>query len=229
MQKRTSTTLIIPTLNEAETIAQVLSEVPSQWIGEVIVVDGGSTDGTATIAEDYGARVLHEGQRGYGRACAKGLADARCEVVIFMDADGADDPKHIPHLLAPILNDEFDMVLGSRLAGQIARGAMLWHQRLGNKLSAKMISRLYGIPLTDLSPFRSAVRDKLLTLDLQDMTYGYPTEMIVKAIRQGWRICEIPVDYRMRAGGKSKISGTLRGTVGATYHILATILRYARE
>lgn len=229
MQKEISTSLIIPALNEGETIARVLSEVPSEWVGEVIVVDGGSTDETASIAEGYGARILHETQRGYGRACAEGSAAARGEVVIFMDADGADDPKFISHLLAPILNGEADLVLGSRLAGNIVDGAMLWHQHLGNRLSAEMISRLYGVPLTDLSPFRAVVRDKLLSLDLHDMTYGYPTEMIVKAIRQGWRLREVPVDYRLRAGGRSKISGTLHGTFGATYHILVTILRYARN
>lgn len=229
MQKEITTSLIIPTLNEAETITQVLSEVPTKWIEEVIVVDGGSTDSTATIAEGLGARIVYEARRGYGRACAKGSTAAIGEVIIFMDADGADDPQFIPHLLTPILNSEADMVLGSRLAGHIAEGAMLWHQRLGNRLSAGLINRLYAVHLTDLSPFRAVVRDKLLTLDLRDMTYGYPTEMIVKAIRQGWRMREVPVNYRMRAGGKSKISGTLRGTVGATYHILTTILRYARN
>ena len=228
MHMKRSTSLIIPALNEAETIAHVLEELPPGWASEVIVVDGGSTDGTAAIAEAKGANLVRELQRGYGRACAAGVSAAWGEVVNFMDADGADDPRYIPQLLEPILNGEAEMMLGSRLAGGIASGAMLWHQRMGNQISAGMISRLYGLPLTDLSPFRAVVREKLLALDILDMSYGYPTEMIVRAIRQGWRIQEVPVDYRVRAGGKSKISGTLRGTVGATYHILTTILRYAR-
>ena len=221
--------VIIPALNEADSIAQVLAAISKEHLLEVIVVDGGSSDGTAAIAESCGAIVIPEERRGYGRACATGLAAARGGIVVFMDADGADDPQYIPVLIAPILEREADMVLGSRLAGYVEDGAMIWHQRTGNQLSAWLIHRLYGLPLTDLSPFRAVLRDRLLALHMQEMTYGWPTEMIAKAARRSWRIQEIPVNYRTRLGGKSKISGTGKGSVLATYFILCTILRYARD
>jgi len=220
--------VIVPTLNEAASIGQVLSEMPADTlVFEVIVVDGGSTDGTREIAEAAGARVLLETRRGYGRACATGVAAARGEIVLFCDGDGADDPGQIPELLTPLLSGEAEMVLGSRLAGLIASGAMPAHQRFGNWLSAALIRLLYGLRLTDLSPFRAARRGPLLALDMQEMTYGWPTEMLVKAARRGWRVVELPVRYRPRIGGQSKISGTFKGTVLATYYILWTIVRYA--
>ncbi|UCC61739.1 MAG: glycosyltransferase family 2 protein [Anaerolineae bacterium] len=218
-----SVTVIIPALNEEESIGQVLAALPSGVTDEIIVVDGGSSDGTAAIGRAGGARIIHESRRGYGRACAAGVAAARGDVVLFLDADGADDPEQIPDLLAPILAGWADMVLGSRLAGEIAPGAMPWHQRFGNRLAAWLIRHLYGLPLTDLSPFRAVNRELLLGLGMEEMTYGWPTEMIVKAARQKWRIVETPVRYRPRLGGRSKISGTVRGTVLATYHILWTI------
>jgi len=218
--------VIIPALNEAESIGEVLAAVPSDRAIEVLVVDGGSSDRTVEIAKSTGAKVINESRRGYGRACATGLAAAQGEIVVFMDADGADDPRYIFELVAPISDHASDMVLGSRLAGVIEPGAMPWHQRTGNWLSARLIRLLYGLPLTDLSPFRAVLHDRLLELDMQEMTYGWPTEMIARAARQRWRIREIPVNYRCRLGGKSKISGTWKGSVLATYFILRTILRY---
>jgi glycosyltransferase involved in cell wall biosynthesis len=223
------TSIILPALNEADAIAQVLAALPSDSMLEVLVVDGGSTDGTPELARQAGARVIHEPRRGYGRACAAGVAAASGELLIFMDADGADDPGRLADLAAPLAAGQADLVLGSRLAGQVQAGAMPWHQRFGNWLSAGLIRRLYGLPLTDLSPFRAVRRDRLLELEMQEMTYGWPTEMITRAARRGWRIIEVPVDYRPRLGGRSKISGTLRGTVLATYYILRTILHYARS
>lgn len=221
--------VIIPALNEAESIGPLLAAIPRQGLREILVVDGGSSDGTPRIAEMGGARVIHEPRRGYGQACYTGSMQAVGEIVVFLDADGADDPRHLPLLVEALLKGEAEMVLGSRLAGGVQPGAMPWHQRLGNRLAAQLIRRLYGLPLTDLSPFRAVLRRELLALDMQEMTYGWPTEMIVKAARCGWRIRELPVTYRPRSGGKSKISGTLRGTLWATYHILNTILRYAGE
>ncbi|MCU0520619.1 MAG: glycosyltransferase, partial [Anaerolineae bacterium] len=157
------------------------------------------------------ARVLHEPRRGYGRACATGLGGAHGDVVVFLDGDAADDPAQIPILLASISSGEADVVLGSRLAGEMQPGA-----------------RLYGLRLTDLGTFRAVRRQALLELDMQEMTYGWPTEMIVKAARRGLRVIEVPVRYRARQGGRSKISGTVRGTVLAAYHILGTVLRFAR-
>ncbi len=221
-----SVTVVIPALNEAESIGRLLDEIPTDVVGEVVVVDGGSTDDTTAIAEAAGVRVLHEQRRGYGRACATGLAAALGDVVVFMDGDGADDPAQIPILLASISSGEADMVLGSRLAGKMEPGAMPWQQRFGNWLAVWLIRRLYGLRLTDLGTFRAVRRQALLELDMQEMTYGWPTEMIVKAARRGWRVMEVSVRYRARQGGRSKISGTVRGTVLAAYHILGTVVRF---
>jgi glycosyltransferase involved in cell wall biosynthesis len=223
-----SISVIIPALNEEESIGRVLAAIPTGVADEIIVVDGGSDDGTVAIARAGGARVLHEPRRGYGRACAAGVVAARSDIVLFLDADGADDPGQIPDLLASILAGQADMVLGSRLAGEIAPGAMPWHQRFGNWLAAWLIRHLHGLPLTDLSPFRAVHRELLLGLEMEEMTYGWPTEMIVKAARRRWRVVETPVRYRPRLGGRSKISGTVRGTALATYHILWTIFRHTR-
>lgn len=222
-----SVSAIIPVLDEEESIGSVLGAIPQDAVDEIVVVDGGSTDDTIAIAQAAGARVFREPRRGYGRACAVGVERASGDIILFLDGDGADDPDQIPDLLAPIRSEEADMVLGSRLAGRMAPDAMPWHQRLGNRLAAHLIHRLYGLPLTDLSPFRAVRRESLLALGMEDMTYGWPTEMIVKAARNGWRIVELPVRYRPRLGGASKISGTARGTVLATYHILRIILSYA--
>lgn len=221
------TSVVIPTLNEEANIGEVLKELPMEFVSEVIVVDGGSQDRTPQIAAAGGAKVLLERRPGYGRACAAGAAHAAGDIVVFMDGDGADDPRQLPDLLRPIQEGQADMVLGSRLKMEITPGAMPWHQRFGNRLSAWLFRLLYGLPLTDLSPFRAIYREKLLALGTLEMTYGYPTEMIAKAARQGWRIVEVPVRYRPRSGGSSKISGTLRGTFLATYFILKTILQYA--
>ena len=224
-----SASVIIPTLNEEASIGSVLAAIPPGSIAEVIVVDGGSSDRTVEIAQAGGARVIHEPKRGYGRACASGAATAQGDVVVFLDGDGADDPAQLPDLLAPMQAGQADMVLGLRLAGKLAAGTMPWHQRFGNWLAAVLIRGLYKLPITDLSPFRAVDREKLLVLGMREMTYGWPTEMIVKAARQEWRIMEVPVRYRPRLGGSSKISGTIKGTILATYYILWTVLRYARR
>jgi glycosyltransferase involved in cell wall biosynthesis len=223
-----SVSVVIPALNEEESIGSVLAAIPRDAVAQILVVDAGSSDDTAAIAQAAGAVVIHEPRRGYGRACAAGAAAAPGDVLLFLDADGADDPVQIPDLLAPILAGEADVVLGSRLAGEMAPDAMPWHQQLGNRLAAQLIRRLYALPLTDLSPFRAIRRESLLALGMEEMTYGWPTEMIAKAARKGLRIVEVPVRYRPRAGGRSKISGTVRGTVLAAYYILRTIFRYAR-
>lgn len=223
------TSLVIPALNEEESISQVLSAVPKDVVKEVIVVDGSSSDRTVSLAINGGAVVIQENQRGYGRACSSGLHIAKGEIVVFMDADGADDPSLIPHLISPILEGKADLVLASRLKGKIEFKAMPLHQKIGNQFSAWLIRVLYRIAITDLSPFRAILRDKLLGLEMRDMTFGWPTEMIIKAARNNLRILEIPTKYSPRIGGRSKISGTLRGTLLATYHILATIFRYSVE
>lgn len=221
------TSLIIPTLNEEESLGFVLENIPEGYIDEVLVVDGGSTDKTVEIANAFGARVIQEDRRGYGQACSTGSDHASGEILVYLDADGADDPTGIPEIIQPILDNQADMVLGSRLAGTIVSGAMPWHQNFGNWLSALLIRILYRLSITDLSPFRAVRKTKLHELGMTEMTYGWPTEMIAKAARQKWNIIEIPVNYRPRYGGHSKISGTIRGTVLATYYILSTIIKYA--
>lgn len=221
--------VIIPAINEAENIGSVLTAIPGEAVDEILVVDGGSTDGTGQIATAFGARLISEPRRGYGQACATGALAARGEILVFLDADGADDPARLPSLVRPLLEDRADLALGSRLAGGLQPGAMPWHQAFGNWLAARLIRTLYNQPLTDLSPFRAVRRARLLELNLAEMTYGWPTEMILRAARSGWRLMEIPVPYRPRRAGKSKISGTLRGSLLATYHILHLIFKYAKE
>ena len=220
--------VIIPAINEERSLEHVLAAIPGDLVTEIILVDGGSTDSTVSVAKRAGALVVHEPRRGYGLACATGVEQASGEVVVFMDADGADDPAQIHDIISPLQGGEVDMVLGSRLAGHITPGAMPWYQLFGNWLSAALIRGLYGLKITDLSPFRAVRRGKLLELDMQEMTYGWPTEMITKGARRGWRIVEIPVNYHPRLAGESKISGTLHGTLLATYSILWTIFRYVR-
>jgi glycosyltransferase involved in cell wall biosynthesis len=221
--------VIIPVLNEAESIGQVVASIPSGMDIEVVVVDGGSTDGSAEIAREAGAVGVLERRHGYGRACASGSAVSQGEILVFMDGDGADDPGRLPELITPLSTRTADLVLASRLAGRLPPGAMPWHQRLGNRLAVQCINLLYRQSLTDLSPFRAVRRADLQALHMVEMSYGWPVEMIVKAARLGWRIVEIPVDYRPRLGGRSKISGTLRGSLLAAYFILRTIISYARK
>lgn len=223
------TSVIIPALNEAESIGPVLAAIPREAVDEILVVDGDSTDGTGQIALSFGARLISEPHRGYGQACATGALAAQGDILVFLDADGADDPAWLPSLVRPLLEDWADLALGSRLAGGLQPGAMPWHQAFGNWLAARLIRTLYHQTLTDLSPFRAVRRARLHELNLAEMTYGWPNEMILRAIRSGWRLVEIPVPYRPRQAGKSKISGTLRGSFLATYHILHLIFKYAKE
>jgi glycosyltransferase involved in cell wall biosynthesis len=195
---------------------------------EVIVVDNGSTDLTAQEAREAGVKVVCEPRRGYGYACAAGVTEAeQADIVVFLDGDYSFAPSDLPSLLEPIHQGHADLVLGSRVLGHIAPGAMPPHQRFGNWLVARLMNVLYGISITDLGPYR-AIRGSLLRqLNMQEMTFGWPTEMIVKAARCGARIVEVPVSYHPRRFGHSKVSGTLRGTILATWFILGVTLRYA--
>jgi glycosyltransferase involved in cell wall biosynthesis len=216
--------VIIPTHNEAQAIGRVLADVPSDLVSEVIVVDSNSSDGTREIAARMGARVLEEPRRGYGRACLTGLANAENpDVVVFLDGDYSDRPSELPSLLAPILEGRADITLGSRTGND--RGALLWHQSLGNRFAAGLIRVLYGVKITDLGPFRAARAEVLHALQLEEATYGWAVEMILKGALGGFRIVEVPVSYYPRIG-TSKISGTVRGTLGAAWFILSRIVRY---
>lgn len=223
-----SVCVLIPALNEAESIGAVLAAIPAGVADDVIVVDNGSTDATAARALAAGARVVSEPRRGYGHACAAGAAATLAEVLVFLDADLSDFPEEMTALLAPIQAGQADLVLGSRfLSGALSPAVMPPQQRFGNWLASRLMQRLYGLPVTDLSPFRAVRREVLLALDMREMTYGWPTEMIVKAARRGYRIQEVAVRYRARYAGRSKVSGTVRGTILAAYYILGTTLRYA--
>jgi len=218
--------VIIPTYNEAQSIALVLKDIPSDLTTEVIVVDSNSSDGTREIAASMGARVVQEPRRGYGRACLTGLAVADSpDVVVFLDGDYSDRPSELPILLAPIIEGRADITLGSRLDGQHSAGAMPWHQAFGNRLAAGLIRLLYGLKVTDLGPFRAGRADVLRSLALEETTYGWAVEMILKGAMAGSRVVEVPVSYYPRIG-KSKISGTLKGTIGAGWFILSLIVRY---
>jgi glycosyltransferase involved in cell wall biosynthesis len=218
--------VIIPTHNEAQSIGRVLADLPANTVTEVLVVDSNSTDGTPEIAAKMGARVLREPRRGYGRACLTGLANASApDVVVFLDGDYSDRPAELPLLLAPIIAGRADITLGSRLGKRSMRGALPWHSAFGNRLAAFLISFLYGLRISDLGPFRAGRADVLRQLELQEETYGWAVEIILKGTLGGFRIVEVPVSYYPRIG-KSKISGTLKGTIGAAWFIISLILRY---
>jgi glycosyltransferase involved in cell wall biosynthesis len=218
--------VIIPTRNEASAISRVLADLPADLVTEVLVVDSNSTDGTPEIAAKMGARVVHEPHRGYGRACLKGLAIADTpDVVVFLDGDYSDRPAELPLLLAPIAEGRADITLGSRLGKQRIVGALPWHAVFGNWLAASLIKLLYGVRISDLGPFRAARAEVLRELALEEATYGWAVEMILKGALEGFRIVEVPVSYYPRIG-KSKISGTVRGTLGAAWFILSRIVRY---
>jgi glycosyltransferase involved in cell wall biosynthesis len=218
--------VIIPTHNEALSIKRVLADLPSDLTTEVIVVDSNSNDGTPEIAANMGARVVQEPRRGYGRACLTGMAAANSpDIVVFLDGDYSDRPSELPILLAPITDGRADITLGSRLRGQNSAGALPWHQVFGNRLAASLIRLLYGVDITDLGPFRAARAEVLRSLALEETTYGWAVEMILKGALAGLRVVEVPVSYYPRIG-KSKISGTVKGTVGAGWFILSLIVRY---
>jgi glycosyltransferase involved in cell wall biosynthesis len=216
--------VIIPTHNEVQAIERVLADLPADLTTEVIVVDSNSNDGTPEIAARMGALVIQEPRRGYGRACLTGLAATSSpDVVVFLDGDYSDRPSELPILLAPISEGRADITLGSRQ--QRSAGALPWHQVFGNRLSASLIRLLYGLEISDLGPFRAGRADVLRALALEETTYGWAVEMILKGALAGFRVVEVPVSYYPRIG-KSKISGTVKGTVGAAWFILSLIVRY---
>jgi glycosyltransferase involved in cell wall biosynthesis len=221
--------VIIPALNEAGNIRALVAEVIATIRAEVIVVDNGSTDATASEARAAGAVVVTETRRGYGYACAAGVATARhADILIFLDGDYSFLPSDLPTLLRPIETDHADLVLGSRWLGHIEPGAMPPQQRFGNWLTARLMNRLYDLAVTDLGPYRAIRRDLIDLLDLREMTYGWPSEMLVKAARRHARIVEVPVQYRARRAGQSKVSGTVSGSLHAGWRILSVTLRHAK-
>lgn len=220
--------VIIPALNEEKAIGLVLRDIPRGIVDQVIVVDNGSSDNTAREAESCGATVKYEPKRGYGAACQTGIRGLApdIDIVVFLDADYSDHPEEIEMLLLPIIEKRVDFVIGSRTLRDDSRKALSWQQHWGNRLATKLIGWRVGYQFTDLGPFRAIRRDALEALSMQDRGYGWTVEMQVKAACAGLRVVEVPVRYRTRIG-YSKVSGTLRGAVGAGTKILYTIGRYA--
>ena len=222
--------VVIPAFNEAESIGKVVRDIPSAKVRNVIVVDNNSTDGTAKNAKLEGAVVLRQTIQGYGASCLKGMEfldklDVKPEVVVFLDGDYSDYPEELSMLVSPIENDQVDMVIGSRVLGQREKNSLTPQQLVGNWIAVKMLRLFYGYSFTDLGPFRAIRFDKLLQLEMSDMNYGWTAEMQVKAAKKRLRCVEVPVSYRVRIG-RSKVSGTLKGSVLAGYIIILTLLRY---
>ncbi len=217
--------LIIPALNEAESLGFLLNEVPLGLVHQVIVVNNGSTDNTAEVAQAAGAVVIHEPRRGYGFACAAGTAAAEGDVLVFLDGDGSFVPGELINLLTPLAQGEADLALGSRMRRNSV--VMPFHQRFGNLLFAWLLRQRFDLRLTDLGPYRAVRRELLLKLNMQEHTYGWPLEMIIKTARLRSPIVEVPVTYRPRFAGHSKVGGTLRGSILAAYRFFYVLLRYA--
>ena len=220
-------TAIVPAWNEAEVVGRVLAEIPLDVVDRVIVVDGGSTDGTPDIAARSGAEVVRQRRRGYGAACWEGAQAAGPGVLVFFDGDYSDPPTDMPRVVAPIMYGAADLVLGCR-GRRAGRPALPLHARAGNRVVVELIALLTGRRVRDLPSFKAIHADALAALDMREMTYGWTTEMIVKSIRAGLRIEQVEVDYRPRGGGRSKVSGTIRGSLGAGYGLTKTAIRYAR-
>ena len=220
--------VVIPTLNEAEAIGSVIRELPRELVRQIIIADSGSTDGTQAIARLAGATVLDAG-RGYGRACAAGAAaaDPACRVIVFLDGDGADRGDLLQQIAGPVIAGTQDMVLASRTRGVRERGSMNWHQLLAGRLAGFGMGALYGVRYSDMCAYRAIDRQALARLCLREMTYGWNIEMQMKAARTGLRITEIPLPYRRRLGGKSKVAGSLHGSVRAASRIVSTFVRVA--
>jgi glycosyltransferase involved in cell wall biosynthesis len=224
-----SVAVVIPALDEAVAIGGVVREIPRELVREIIVVDGGRRHATAAVAAAAGARVLVPDGRGYGRACAAGAeaAAAECGIIVFMDGDGADRGDLMARLVEPIRRGTHDFVIASRTRGVREPGSMSWHQSLAGRLAGLGIGALYGTRYSDMCAYRAIRRDCLDRLALREMTYGWNIEMQMAAARTGLRILEVPMPYRRRSGGTSKVAGSLRGTLRAGYRIFATFLRVA--
>ena len=218
--------VVIPTLNEAQAIGEVVSAVPQDWVQDIFVVDNGSTDDTAKQAIIAGARVIHEPRRGYGSACMAGAKAARdSDVIVFLDGDRSDDPRQLDAIAMPVVQDQADLVIGSRIGGVLEKGAMPLHGQLGNHFIVFLLHLLYGVNITDIGSFRAIKTNALFDLKMEQMTYGWPVEMVVKAARKGLRIQSVPITYRKRIG-ISKVTGTVKGTIMTTYYMFMVPLKY---
>jgi len=230
MESKPIVDVIIPAFNEENSVGNVVNDIPKEWVREIIVVNNNSTDDTAMNAKNAGATVLTEPNMGYGNACLKGMdyvanKELKPDIIVFLDADYSDYPEEIVEVIAPIINQKMDMVIGSRALGNLEKGSMTPQQIFGNWLATYLLKLFYGVTYTDLGPFRAIKYSSLVALGMKDKTYGWTVEMQVKAAKQKMKTCEVPVNYRMRIGF-SKVSGTVKGTIGAGYKIITTIFKY---
>jgi len=225
------TLVVIPAFNEARAIGRVIGDIPEDLVDEVVVVNNASTDETAENAQRAGATVVDESRRGYGYACLRGIEYAGSvspDIIVFLDGDYSDHPEEMTSLVAPILSQEADLVIGSRTTGVREPGAMLPQAIFGNWLACSLMRLMWGARYTDLGPFRAIRYKDLVRLDMQDRTFGWTIEMQIKAHLAGLRTLEVPVSYRRRTG-VSKITGTVTGTIKASIKILWTLLRFALQ
>jgi glycosyltransferase involved in cell wall biosynthesis len=224
--------LVIPALNEAEVIGDVVRSIPRRFVDRIIVVDNGSTDSTAQAAVDAGAMVIRQPIHGYGRACRAGMNAAiksGAKIVVFIDGDGSDCPEFLADLVRPIQEDRFDFVIGSRTRGTREPGSLNLQQMFAARLAGWLLKMRYGVNFTDMSPFRAIRSDLLRSLQMREETYGWNLEMQMLVARKRARILELPVNHRRRRGGVSKVSGTFRGTVLAAFRIAATFFRVSMQ
>lgn len=222
--------VIIPAYNEEAAIGQVIAEIPKNWVREVVVANNRSTDQTALRAQEAGATVVNEPIAGYGRACLRAMEYVESlavapDIIVFLDGDHSDYPEELPNLVQPIIEQDYDMVIGSRALGQRERGSMTPPQIFGNWLATFLIKHLYKVHYTDLGPFRAIKWHQLLALNMQDKNYGWTVEMQIKAAKQRLKSTEVAVMYRRRIG-VSKVSGTVKGVILAGYKIITTIFKY---
>ncbi|MEJ7691544.1 glycosyltransferase family 2 protein [Daejeonella sp.] len=230
MSEKSKIVVIIPAYNEENSIAKVIRDIPAGLVNEIIVVNNNSNDATNENARNAGATVLHEHRPGYGFACLKGIEYAKelqplPDIVVFIDADYSDFPEEITKLVQPIISAGMDLVIGSRKLGKKEKGSMTVQQEVGNIIATKLLKLIYKVHYTDLGPFRAIRFDKLMEINMKDTTYGWTVEMQLKAAKFKMKIVEVPVSYRKRIG-KSKISGTVKGTLLAGYKIITTIFKY---
>lgn len=221
-------TVIIPAFNEEQSIGKVINDIPKEIVQHTIVVNNGSTDNTVKVATEAGAIVLTENRKGYGWACLKGIEESKklnSDIVVFLDGDYSDYPEEIPDVIRPILEEDYDMVIGSRVLGKREKGSLTPQQVFGNWLATKLIRLFYGAKFTDLGPFRSIKSISLEKLKMTDKTYGWTIEMQIKAAKQKMKFCEVPVNYKKRIG-VSKVSGTVKGTVLAGIKIIFAVFKY---
>jgi glycosyltransferase involved in cell wall biosynthesis len=221
--------VIIPAFNEENAVGKVIDEIPKDLVQEIVVVNNNSNDQTKTVAKQHGATVLDEPIQGYGRACLKGIDYIKqnhpnTDIIVFLDADYSDFPEEMHQVVEPILQDNIDMVIGSRKLGEKQKSSMTPQQVFGNWLATFLIEKIYKVKYTDLGPFRAIKFSVLNALQMNDKTYGWTVEMQVKAAKQNYTSVEVPVNYKVRIG-KSKVSGTVKGTILAGYKIITTIFK----